>query len=348
MHKRGNINSLMNSVIGGEFAIHLTLDNKLSNKDESILFSSGRAAFACILKSIYKKYEKLNYKILIPDFLCSSITQVLLDFDYPYGFYHVNPDLLPDETDMLTKISCENYIILLISYFGIVDLSSISRKIKTNNEEHIIILDNVQNYFSYDNNVLFDFKFNSFRKWFPVPDGAQVVSNKWELEKFVKENQFAQYKFAGNFLKNFRNFINESVCLELIEKGESILDSDYLCSCSEITRYLLPKIDFEEIKHKRQENGLCLHNLLNEIGIKHLFSYDAIPMFIPIFINNRDNVRKMFFSNNIFTPIHWPYISEKLNGKKNSIYDMELSLICDQRYNYEDMKKQVEILKKCM
>ncbi len=347
MHKRGDINSFMNSVIGGEFAISFTQDYKLANKDESILFSSGRAAFACILKSIYNKYEKLNYNILIPDFLCSSITQVLLDFDYPYGFYHVNTDLLPEETDMLTKISCGNYIILLISYFGIVDLSSISEKIKANNADHIIILDNVQNYFSY-NNVLFDFKFNSLRKWFPVPDGAQIVSNNLKIENYVKVNQFAQYKFAGNFLKSFRNYINESVCLELIEKGESILDSDYLCSCSEITRYLLPKINFEEIKHKRQENGLYLHNLLNEIGIKHLFSYEAIPMFIPIFINDRDKLRKMFFSNNIFTPIHWPYISEQLNGKKNSIYDMELSLICDQRYNFEDMKKQVEILKKCM
>lgn len=55
------------------------------------------------------------------------------------------------------------------------------------------------------------------------------------------------------------------------------------------------------------------------------------------------------FSNNIFTPVHWPYESNKLNGTiKNPLYETEISLICDQRYSLEDMKRQIEVLEKCI
>ena len=52
------------------------------------------------------------------------------------------------------------------------------------------------------------------------------------------------------------------------------------------------------------------------------------------------------FNNNIFTPVHWPYVSKELNGYiKNTIYETELSLICDQRYTIDDMNIQIEVLR---
>ena len=51
------------------------------------------------------------------------------------------------------------------------------------------------------------------------------------------------------------------------------------------------------------------------------------------------------FKNNIFTPVHWPYESENLNGFiENQLYETELSLICDQRYSLNDMNRQIEVL----
>ena len=74
-----------------------------------------------------------------------------------------------------------------------------------------------------------------------------------------------------------------------------------------------------------------------------------MPLFIPVFLENRSEVRKKMFSNNIFTPVHWPYESDKLNGEvKNLIYDKELSLICDQRYSLEDMERQIKVIKRCI
>ena len=75
--------------------------------------------------------------------------------------------------------------------------------------------------------------------------------------------------------------------------------------------------------------------------------YDAnkVPFFVPIFINDRNKLRSAMFQNKIFTPVHWPYESNRLNGnKKNKIYDIELSLICDQRYGIDDMKRMIDII----
>lgn len=80
-----------------------------------------------------------------------------------------------------------------------------------------------------------------------------------------------------------------------------------------------------------------------------MYSEKSVPLFVLIFLNKQKDVRNAFFSDNIFTPIHWSYESKDLNGdKKNPIYDKELSLICDQRYSLEDMERQIRVLKRCI
>lgn len=163
------------------------------------------------------------------------------------------------------------------------------------------------------------------------------------------KNTFAQYKFSGNVLKNFSEWLEDSLCLDLLGKGEEILDTDYNCECSKISRHLIPEISFEEIKSKRMENASFLHDELEKLGIKHTYNPVSVPLFIPVFLENRSEVRKKMFSNNIFTPVHWPYESDKLNGEvKNLIYDRELSLICDQRYSIDDMERQIKVIRKCI
>ena len=112
---------------------------------------------------------------------------------------------------------------------------------------------------------------------------------------------------------------------------------------------MIPQLPFEEIKSKRMENASFLHDELEKLGIKHTYNPESVPLFIPVFLGNRSEVRKKMFSNNIFTPVHWPYESDKLNGTiKNQLYETEISLICDQRYSLEDMKRQIEVLEKCI
>ena len=340
----------MLKIIGGEFKIPLTNISK-KEKEGYQLFASGRGAFAAILRKIVfnNGVHMSDVEVMLPDYLCSSITQVCIDEKISYQFYHIKEDLLPDEEDLLPKLGV-NSVVLFISYFGIIEIEHVAERIRAENPSVIIILDDVQNYYSqYYVADFWDYRFNSYRKWFPVPDGAEAFCKSGYLDIPKGNNYFAQYKFSGNVLKNFPDWIDDKLCLELIEKGEEILDKDYNCECSKISKQLFSEIMFDEIKKIRKENSAFLHSELEKLEIKHFYNYECIPLFIPVFLEKRTEVRKAMFEDNIFTPVHWLYESAKLNGNiKNKLYETELSLICDQRYSIDDMRKQIEVLKKCI
>ena len=72
------------------------------------------------------------------------------------------------------------------------------------------------------------------------------------------------------------------------------------------------------------------------------------PMFVPIFVpdGKRDELRRYLIRNEIYCPVHWP-VSEYhvLDEKTKEIYDNELSLVCDQRYNEKDMKRMIDTIR---
>ncbi len=336
----------MQNVIGGEFKIQIP-DGLPLVVNPVNLFCSGRGALSAILNHLFSKKDD-GRKILLPDYLCSSITKVCVDKKIPYSFYRVLANLLPDESDLLDKVN-DGDIVLLVSYFGMVKTESVAKVIKEKSPETTIIVDDVQNFYSVEKYSEADYRFNSYRKWFAVPDGAEVFCKSECLKVPKKDNDFAKYKFSGNVLKNFADWIGDDLCLDLIEKGEAILDEQYDCKCSKIGQALIQQISFDEIKDKRMENAAYLHEQLDKIGVKHVYEMGAVPLFVPIFVDNRSTIRKELFANAIFAPVHWPFESSNLNGfEKNPIYDKELSLICDQRYSLDDMDKQLNVLKKCI
>lgn len=331
----------MHRIIGGEFAI----DSKLLSRNENIIelqYSSGRS----VLYSILMHTKGKNRKILLPSYLCDSITRTVIEAGWKYEFYQIDKFLHPIIDECLCSIIEEFDSILLINYFGMIDLKKDIIKIRKESTDIFIIEDNVQAFYAM-NESLADFSFTSLRKWFPCPDGALLHANDYtKIEPCIKtDNNWALYKLAGNILKNYCNYIDDDIALALLNKGEELLDKKYLSPCSEATKTIFASLDLNEIADKRKNNAKILHKELLNLNIPHLYSEVSVPLFIPIFVENRDKLRRAFFSEKIFTPKHWPRISDEINGK-NSLYDTELSLICDQRYGAEDMLKQVSVLKK--
>ena len=109
----------MEKIIGGEFSISCSIINTHPVIQKNY-FSTGRGAFAAILRTGIKR-------ILLPDYLCSSITQVCIDETVQYSFYHIKETLYPDEEDLLFKINQSNAV-LLISYFGMINVENIAKK----------------------------------------------------------------------------------------------------------------------------------------------------------------------------------------------------------------------------
>lgn len=332
----------MQKIIGGEMSIELCDMKVMGSLAEDVSYSTGRGALAGILKDIEETERRK--RVLVPDYLCPSIINTIRNCGWEYEFYHVediNCHISFDKTIIKTNV------VLLINYFGICNFDEEIEKIREQIEDAIIILDQVQAFYDFGKVKGVNYEFVSYRKWFPCPDGAKIIKNNevYFNRCELSPNEFASYKIAGNTLKSCKPYIDDELILDLLEKGENKLDENYMACCSDFSRERIPLFDYKHIAETRRKNARMLHEALEELGIVHGYNEKGVPLFIPILVKNRDEVRKRMFSSSIFTPVHWPIISSEISGI-NVLYEEELSLICDQRYDEKDMERQIEVLKK--
>lgn len=327
-------------MIGGEFPIAVTdvliTSIKHSDVPDVYTYSSGRAALYQILK--FLKQEKGVNHILLPDYLCSSVLVPVKALGLDYTFYPID-EQLELEPSSFVKLYKRDLAVLVINYFGLKDLTTQIQAIRSLDDNAIIIEDDVQAYYEFKKPLGdVDFRFTSLRKTFAVPDGG-LVKTKSQLPKVEIPNTFGQYKAAAALLKSMRegNF-NDQIYLEMFEKGESLIDTELECGMSNIAVKLFDALEEERVKKCRLNNAQYLVEQLEKMGIKPLLPLNEghVPLFIPIIINNRDEVRKRMFQNEVFCPVHWPL--EGLDLKRGKLMtETELSLIIDQRYGRKEI-----------
>ena len=334
-------------IIGGEFRIDpYVLQSEIRN-DLTPNFSLGRTCLYGILDCIQHRIEG----VLFPDYVCNSVTEVPARLGISMKHYHITLDFDPD-VDSLKEAINEfrgNCAILLISYFGMVDLNAVISILRTEYRDVFIIVDDVQNYYGFGKNCDFDYCFTSYRKWFAVPDGAEVLRKKTmpEIESYLPQADYVWHKAAGNLLKNYKYLIGDSISLELIDRGEAMMDEEYRFRCSDFSLKLIQRIDTKLIAERRKTNAEFLHKRLKHLNIQHLYDSTSVPLFIPIVVEERDKIRRKLFEDEIFVPIHWPIIDSVAQGN-NQLYKTELSLICDQRYDENDMERIVRGIENAM
>lgn len=335
-------------MIGGEFPIAVTdilnAQNRHFQAVDVYKYSSGRAALFQILKFLQK--EKNIKKILLPDYLCSSVLVPVKALGLAYEFYPLDENLEFEEVEF-QNIYERDTAVLLINYWGLQDLSRQVEYVRNIDEKAIIIEDDVQAYYEFKkplNSV--DFKFTSLRKTFAVPDGG-LVKTKYKLPTIDTPNTFGQYKAAAALLKSMRedNF-NDQIYLELFEKGESLIDDEQEKGMSLIAEKLYSFMDEMHVKVRRLNNAEYLVMGLREIGIQPLLALDDehVPLFIPVKLKNRDIVRQAMFKKEIFCPVHWPLDGMGIK-RGEQMYREELSLIIDQRYGRKEMDEIITVLK---
>ncbi|MGB4659598.1 MAG: hypothetical protein WBI07_10480 [Mobilitalea sp.] len=336
-------------MIGGEFEILINNLDDINSSSEKTLegfydFSSGRAALYHIL--IFLKTNKNINSIMLPDYLCPSIIKTVNELDINIVFFPLNEQLQLDE-EKFTSLYSKGAIVLLINYFGITKMIDQINFIKSIDPDAIIIEDQVQAFYSFlntDHKV--DFKFTSLRKTFAIPDGG-LTKTPYSLSTMENKCMFSQYKFAGGILKSLRDFkiFNDDIYLDLLDKGEHLIDSDLFSSMSDISKRLFTKTDFSFIQNIRKKNSDYLISGLNDLGISTILKpdKDEVALFIPILINDRNRVRRKMFENQIYCPVHWPL--EDINlVTGNLMQEHELSLIVDQRYGTKEMDLILSIL----
>jgi len=196
-----------------------------------------------------------------------------------------------------------------------------------------------------------DYAFTSLRKALPVPDGALVTPPFAMILDDQPASAFALAKLAGGLAKDARRFepAEDSSFLALLRQGEELLDGDgaYRAAMSWMSASLLEGIDRDAVAARRRRNFVDLAARIEPLGLRPIvpLAEGSVPLFLPVRLAGRDAVRQELAGEGIFCPAHWPAPAGALGvASAARLYESELSLVIDQRYDAADMERIAAVL----
>ena len=305
-------------------------------------FLSGRAGLSFIIKDIFARQSVTT--AALPSWCCDSMILPFLEAGLEVKFYTV----LPCDGGVVQRYEeaedCD--IILDMDYFG-YDSSSVAR-----NFRGVVIRDLTHSFFSrnYDDA---DYYFGSMRKWAGFytggfarkANGDFITASSQETDcEYVALRKSAMAKKREYILGN----TNSKDYLETFGIAEERLEKTDILGAVPEDVEKMKLMDLQLVKKRRRDNAEYLLKQFSDIAVFPSLSGNECPLFVPILVpdGKRNELRRYLIENEIYCPVHWP-LSEyhRITEKAKEIYDNELSLVCDQRYELSDMERVAETIK---
>lgn len=331
------------SEIGSEF-----WDAFVSERENTIFandvkwFLSGRVALRYILEDIS---EKGGIKtVALPSWCCDSMIIPFIDMGIDVSFYSVYVENGMLKQDIRQCFNCD--ALLVMDYFGYVGFIDCS-------EFHGIVIRDVTHSVFSNAYTDADYYFGSARKWSGLWTGGFAWSkDKWVAKKYVLEIDYEYIDLREQAMKEKAKYIdgcsNSKEYLLRFARAEEILDSkSKVQDAADRDIYCARHLDVENMKAKRRQNAKALLEHLSNVAIFPTVKDNDCPLFVPILVPNgkRNELRKFLIQNEVFCPVHWPVTEyHQLDDKTKKLYDEELSIVCDQRYNINDMNRICQLI----
>lgn len=292
----------------------------------SLMFS-GRTAIEAVLEKLPDARTAL-----LPSYCCDSMIVPFRTAGIDVKFYKVSWD-----ERLRIKIDGSADILVWCNYFGFKNEMPIF--------DGVVIEDITHSFLSESPcNPQSDYLVASLRKWEPVNCGGYCSV---EVEGSAPTDEFVVLKTSAMELKTeYLYDLDEEKkprFLKMFADSNHWLSKNYSgLGIDQFSQEYLACVDMEKQRKKRRENAKALfEGLQNKVQFMFPTEDMDCPLFVPILLPNRDRVRAHLTKNGIYCPVHW----SKPEGCESNIYDMELSLVCDQRYEIEDMERIVSTLK---
>ena len=278
---------------------------------------------------IYLIKAKGIKKMYLPYYLCNCLDKIK-DF-CSVEYYKINKDFTPNFNKKLEK----NEYLYFVNYYGMFDNDFI---IYIKDKFRNIIVDNVQAFFQ--NPIESVDTIYSCRKFFGVPDGAYLYSNKQLEEEIPTDKSLKHFSHLLGRLEDGAN-----IHFEEYRNNEKHLIESRLEYMSKTSELIMNAENYEKISEIRTNNFKYLNKYLgclNGIKVKNIIG----AYMYPFYSKNPAKLKEKLISNKIYVPTLWPNVLEQ--NKDEIGYDYALNIIplpCDQRYGEVDMKKIIKIIK---
>ena len=193
----------------------------------------------------------------------------------PFEFYGLDDRLWPNLNSIRSLVK-RPAAVLLVDYFGLVDVGQISERLKAEFPAMAFIADCVQAPFLRKSISSFTAAFTSFRKFAAVPDGAELffAGSVRLLPSSKSEVSFSKIKIraAGEKAEYLSKEIIDSAAehryLELFKQGEAAVElASTDLTMTETSKQLLAQMDFADIVSCRRRNYSLIASKLSDMGI---------------------------------------------------------------------------------
>ncbi|KQL56483.1 MULTISPECIES: hypothetical protein [Bacillaceae] len=320
--------------------------------DSTYVFS-GRNAIELALKDI--ELTKEIRTVYMPSYLCDSMIDPFLENEVKIHYYKVNYNfnLKVVEVDINKNVECD--ILFINNYFGnnkLVNKESIDHF----KSKGTVIFEDVTHGLFNKNFIenSSDYYVASIRKWLGLASGGLLLKKNGILanKPIINSDKFASTKINAmelkkKYLKGFN--VNKNDFMKIFAESDKMfkeVGTKYKIDTHSIN--ILNKLDSDLLRKVRINNSKYIYDQLKRLEfIEPIFTEnfrdDICPLFVPVIIKagKRDELRNLLIENGIYCPVHWP----QNRGQYSNIQNNELSLICDHRYDHNDMERLCAVLK---
>ncbi|MEN9919884.1 MAG: hypothetical protein RL662_2320 [Bacteroidota bacterium] len=315
----------MMTEIGG----YLNLDyrNEPHFHDTALKLNTARNCLEYILR--VKKYSK----IYIPFYTCDVLLQPIKLLGIRYEFYSIDLNFDP----IFDKKIAKDEAFLFTNYYGIKDKKVQELAVKYHNQ---LIIDNSQAYFSSPIEGIDTFY--SARKFFGVPDGAYLYTDKHccdflEIDISIDRFNHLIERIDLDASKGYNNY----------QLNDASLDNQPIKEMSKLTSALLSNIDYEKCRDKRTSNWKYLHSKLTT---KNKFKfYDDLDINAPMvyaFYSEDLSLKSKLIANNVYIATYWLNVLKWVDecSIEYNLVNHLLPLPIDQRYGTIEMDKILNLI----
>lgn len=329
-------------------------------KGNETFYLSGRTALDAIVRDGVKSYGITS--VLLPSYCCHTMIEPFLINGIKIRFY----DVYIKDSVLTADIPFprENEMLYIMKYFGDTELCYEGEG-RALSGWTATVEDLTHSCFTIDDftggcigRTTTDYWFASYRKWFAVSGIAATGKRGGKLQEPQKGQNKKYVKLrnrAFNLKQQFMDGepVEKQEFLDIFGQAEQQLGEDYQdfgVGYEEIYELFRFMDGLDDARRRRRINAKILIDGLKSInGIKVFVDFQddkKCPLFVPVAVENgmRDALRKHLISMDIYSPVHWSLSDQHigLSEKAMEIYGQELSLVCDQRYDAEDMKRVIE------
>lgn len=303
--------------IGGYFSLELSQREEY-HKD-ALRLNTGRNCLEYVL--ISRGYKK----VFIPCYVCDVVLEPFRRLGVQYEFFHVDENLEIKDSISLNP----DEALLYVNYFGLKQryVESLAKVFGNR-----LIVDNTQAFFAKPVSGIDSFY--SCRKFFGVPDGAYLYTDKSLDEEFETDES---YNRMSHLLK--RIDLGAEFGYDDFRMNDDRLSGQPIRQMSRLTHRIMRSIDYQSAAQRRRENYEYLHQHLANTNKLHLtLGRTDVPMVYPYF--SADSVlRDKLLENKIFVARYWPNVLQWTSSDElEYCFTLHIQhLPVDQRYDLKDM-----------